>query len=93
MAKQSVTDARTALEAEKEVFDRANAVWATARMSESQAQEELAMVRAKLKRSWELEAQVQTRIKKAQAELEGILPILTYPFISLFSLSDLYSVV
>ena len=71
----------------------ANTAWAVAQVSETQVQVELAMVRAELKRSWELEAQAQTRIKKAQEELEGILPNPTYPLALFFSQDDLYFVV
>ena len=73
--------------------NRTETALAAALAKKTQANAELESIWAELKMSWELEAESQVQIKKAQAELEGIPPNLTYPFASLFSPSVLYSAV
>ena len=85
LAKQSTTDALTKLKAElkleKENSDQACAELKAARESSSQAQKELESLRRKLKNSWELEAELQTQVKKGKEELESKLPCPSRPFV------------
>src|SRR5438105_1279760 len=80
LAKQSAADALAELRAKKENSVQACAELKSARESLTQAQVETEAVRCKLKRSWELEAESKTQIQLLRRDLEGMLPILIYPF-------------
>ena len=55
------------------------------RESLTQSQAKTEAVRRELKRSWELEAEAKAQIQLLKRDLEGMLPILIYPFTLLIS--------
>ena len=88
-AKESVTDVQADLELVNKNSDQACAELNSARRSLSQAQEELESLRCDLKKSWELEAESQNRIKQGKEDLESTPLIPSCPFVLFFSPNDL----